>query len=99
NPPQHHHVAHPPGRGRMVALDSFLQPQLGGLREPAVAMSLFGLFFLIQFLLGQYSAGIARMEKQRLLRPGASYLLLSAYLNLAATISIAAYQFGFPRVD
>ena len=44
----------------------------GKLTEPLVAMALFGLFALVLFLLGKYSAGIARLEGQRLLRPGAS---------------------------
>src|SRR5438477_4158249 len=46
------------------------------LRQPMVGMSLFGLFALLLFLLGKFSAAMARLEKHRLLRPGASYLLL-----------------------
>src|SRR5581483_1741504 len=41
----------------------------------------------------------ARLEGQQLLRPGASYLLLGAYLIGLATASLAAAEFGFPRVD
>ena len=40
-------------------------------REPMVAMSLFGLFALILFLLGKFSSALARIEQHRLLRPGA----------------------------
>jgi hypothetical protein len=35
------------------------------LQRPLVAMALFGLFALVLFLLGKYSAGIARLEGQR----------------------------------
>jgi regulator of protease activity HflC (stomatin/prohibitin superfamily) len=69
------------------------------LTEPLVAMALFGLFALVLFLLGKYSAGIARLEGQRLLRPGASYLLLGAYLCFVVVASVAAVEAGFPRVD
>ena len=69
------------------------------LRQPMVAMPLFGLFFLVLFLLGRFSATIARLEGHRLLRPGASYLLLCAYLNLVAAAAIAGVQAGFPRSD
>ena len=36
-----------------------------------------GVFGLILFLLGKYSSGLVRLEGQKLLRPGAAYLLLS----------------------
>ena len=61
--------------------------------------SLFALSFFILFLLGKYSAGIARMEGQRLLRPGASYMLLGAYLCVLSALSIAAVKYGHPKVD
>jgi regulator of protease activity HflC (stomatin/prohibitin superfamily) len=70
-----------------------------GLQRPTVAMSLFGLFALTLFLLGKYSAGLARLEGTRLLRAGASYMLLGAYVCFVATLSIAAVQLGFPKVD
>ncbi|MBI3415764.1 MAG: protease modulator HflK [Verrucomicrobia bacterium] len=69
------------------------------LRKPLVAMALYGLFALVLFLLGKYSAGIARLEGQRLLRPGASYLLLGAYLCFAVVGCIVAVEAGFLRVD
>src|SRR5438876_5069724 len=40
------------------------------LAQPLVALGLFAIFFLALFLLGKYSAGLARIEDQRLLRPG-----------------------------
>lgn len=69
------------------------------LQRPLVAMALFGLFALVLFLLGKYSSGIARIEGQRLLRPGASYLLLAAYLCFAVVAVVAATEAGFLRVD
>src|SRR5438552_2766324 len=43
-------------------------PAVTALNRPGVPMSLFGLFALTLFLLGKYSAGIARLEGNRLLR-------------------------------
>jgi HflK protein len=65
----------------------------------AITMALSSLFALIFFLLGKYSAGIARLEKERLLRPAASYLLLGALLGLAVAATQAADWFKAPRVD
>ena len=48
--------------------------------SPSPGWRLFGVFALVLFLLGRFSATIARLEHQRLLRPGASYLLLNAFL-------------------
>ena len=69
------------------------------LRQPLVAMSIFGLMALIAFLLGQYSARLARLEGHRLLSPGASQLLLGSYVLAFVVGAIAATQFEFPRVD
>ncbi|MBI4664109.1 MAG: protease modulator HflK [Verrucomicrobia bacterium] len=69
------------------------------LQKPAVAMALFGMFALILFLIGKYSANRARMEGSRLLRPGASYLLLSSYVCFVVTGSLAAVQLEHPKVD
>src|SRR5207249_2787032 len=68
-------------------------------REPMVAMSLFGLFALVLFLLGKFSAAMARLERHRLLRPGASYLLLGAYLCFVVALGTVGVQAGFPRTD
>jgi regulator of protease activity HflC (stomatin/prohibitin superfamily) len=62
-------------------------------------MALHGTFGLVLFLLGKYSAGIARMDGQRLLRPAASYLLLGAYLNFMLAVVLAAAELGFPKLD
>jgi modulator of FtsH protease HflK len=70
-----------------------------GVNEPTVALSLFALCALVLFLLGKFSATMARLEEHRLLRPGASYLLLGAYLCFFVALGIVAMQAGLPRVD
>jgi len=67
--------------------------------QPAVAMSLYGLFALVLFLLGKYSSSLVRHSDARLLRPGASYLLLGAYICFVVTASLAAVQLGFGNFD
>jgi regulator of protease activity HflC (stomatin/prohibitin superfamily) len=69
------------------------------LLQPTVAMSLFGLFALTLFLLGKYSIALAREESGRLLRPGASYLLLGAYISFLITACIAGVVLGFGQLD
>jgi len=64
-----------------------------------VALSLFGLFALLLFLLGRFSATIARLEDHRLLRPGANYLLLGAYLCFLTALGIAGVKAEFPKTD
>lgn len=64
-----------------------------------VALALFGLLALILFLLGKYSAAIARLEGQRLLRPAASYLLWAAYLCFVVAAAVAVVAAGSPRID
>ncbi len=69
------------------------------LTQPLVALGLYAIFFLALFLLGKYSAGVARLENQRLLRPGANYVLLAAYLCALVCLGIIAALAEFPRVD
>ena len=69
------------------------------LKQPMVAMALFGLFALLLFLLGKFSATIARLENRRLLRPGASYLLLGAYLCFFIGLGIVGVEAGLPKTD
>lgn len=69
------------------------------LKQPTVTMSLFGLFGLTLFLLGKYSVGLTRVEGARLLRPGANYLLLGAYVCFGVAAFIAAVLLRFPMVD
>lgn len=69
------------------------------LERPLLAMSFLGLFALVLFLLGKYSATVARLEQQRLLQPGANCLLLGAYLCALVAAGIVAVEGGFPKVD
>ena len=71
-------------------------PDLG---KAAIAMMAFATFALILFLLGKYSSGVARMERQRLLRPGGAYLLLGSVICLLVVVTEAAAWFGFDRID
>jgi regulator of protease activity HflC (stomatin/prohibitin superfamily) len=64
-----------------------------------LAMALLGMLGLILFLLGKYSSGLVRLQGQKLLRPGAAYLLLSAYACFLITVDIAVVLAGFPRTD
>jgi modulator of FtsH protease HflK len=63
--------------------------------QPLVAMGLMGLFALVLFLIGKYTAGLARLEDHRLLRPGSSYLLLGAYLCGLVVVDVACFEAGF----
>jgi regulator of protease activity HflC (stomatin/prohibitin superfamily) len=67
--------------------------------RPVVGLALFALFFLVLFILGRFSAAIARLEGQRLLRPAASWLLLNAYLCLVAALGLVGIWAGFPKTD
>jgi regulator of protease activity HflC (stomatin/prohibitin superfamily) len=64
-----------------------------------VAISLFGIFALVLFMVGKYSVNLARLQKERLLRPSAGYLLLSAYVLAAVIAGLVAWEAGFPKVD
>jgi regulator of protease activity HflC (stomatin/prohibitin superfamily) len=75
-------------------------PAAGLVKDRAtLAMALTGLMGLILFLLGKYSSGLARLQKERLLRPGAAYLLLSAYACFIGTATMAASLAGFGKAD
>jgi modulator of FtsH protease HflK len=69
------------------------------LERPAVALSFFGVFFLVLFLLGRYASGLARLRNDRLLRPGANHLLLSAYACAVVAVTIVAAWSQFPIAD
>jgi modulator of FtsH protease HflK len=71
-------------------------PDLG---TAPIAMMAFATFSLVLFLLGKYSSGVARMEKQRLLRPGGAYLLLGSVICMLVVLTEAAAWFGFTSVD
>jgi len=69
------------------------------LKEPTLALALFALFALVLFLLGKFSTTIARLGNHRLLRPGASYLLLGAYICFLVAMGIVGVEAGFPKSD
>ncbi|HEU0008603.1 MAG TPA: protease modulator HflK [Verrucomicrobiae bacterium] len=69
------------------------------IKNPLVAMPILGLMTLVLFLLGQYASGLARLQGQRLLNPGASALLLGSYLLALNVAAIAATYFERPAVD
>jgi modulator of FtsH protease HflK len=68
-------------------------------KQERVAMSLLALLSLILFLIGRFSVTIARIEHQRLLRPSASYLLLSAYLCFISAVAIALVKLELFKTD
>ncbi len=71
----------------------------GEVTQPTMALALFAVFALVLFLLGRFSATIARLEDHRLLRPGASYLLLGAYICALVAIGLILVWGGFGRAD
>src|SRR5882724_2527992 len=68
-------------------------------KQPTMALALFSVFALVLFLLGRFSATIARLEDNRLLRPGASYLLLGAYLCAGVAVGLILVWSRFERAD
>lgn len=69
------------------------------LKEPTLALALFGLFALVELLLGIFSSAMARLENQRLLRPGAGYLLLGAGLCGLVALGLAGVLAGYAKAD
>jgi hypothetical protein len=63
------------------------------------AMSLFAIFALLLFLFGRFSVTMARLENHRLLRPGANFILLGAYICFITALSIAGIKVEFPKAD
>src|ERR1035437_7749649 len=68
-------------------------------KQPITGLALFGVFALLLFLLGRFSATFARLERQRLLRPGASHLLFYAFLALVVALGMMGVWAGFPKTD
>ncbi len=63
------------------------------------ALSLFSIFALLLFLFGRFSVTMARLEKHRLLLPGASFLLAGAYVSAVVALGIAGVEAKHPRAD
>ncbi len=86
--------------GGAVLLWRWLRPPAAtGLAQPMVGLALFALFGLVLFILGRFAASFARLEGNRLLQPGAGYLLLGAYLSFLVATGLALGQAGFARAD
>jgi len=78
---------------------STAEDQAASAAQATAAMAIYGLFALVFFQFGKYSAVLARLEKQQLLRPQASYLLLGSVLSFAsAGVEVAGWG-GYQRVD
>ena len=78
--------------------------ELGEWTAPAPAGALMsimfsGLFMIVLFMMGTYSAGLARMDGQELLRPVANYMLLGSVVSTAVVIASTASYFGTPAWD
>ncbi len=67
--------------------------------QAPAGLGLFAVIALILFLLGRFSATIARLERHRLLRPAASYLLFNAFLCLVVALGLVGVWAGFPKTD
>ncbi len=68
--------------------------------EAAVlAMALFAAMGLFLFILGRYSTRLSQLENARILRPGASSVMLLGLLAFLAAITEAAEFFKLPRID
>ena len=69
------------------------------LNEPKATLGLFAVFGLLLFLLGIFSTSLARLEGLRLLRPGATYLLMNAFLCFGVAIAVGIVVFNVPAAD
>ncbi len=87
--------------GGAYLLWRWISKATGGIASDRVmpALTLFGVFALLLFLIGRFSVTVARLENQRLLRPSASFLLAGAYICFVTALGIAGVKAGFPKVD
>ena len=58
--------------------------------DSAIPIMVFALFMVVLFMMGKYSAGLAKMDGQDLLRPGANYMLLGSVVCTAVVIAETA---------
>ena len=75
------------------------QTATASLVQPTLALGILGMLALVLFLMGTFATGLARLENQRLLHPGANYLLFGAYLWALVILGIIAYVAGFRQID
>lgn len=78
---------------------NWLRAQATAPQHTFIAVSLLGIFALVLFMIGKYSANLARLQRERLLRPSAGYLLLGAYVLTAAVVGLVASEAGFLKGD
>ena len=69
------------------------------LKQPTTLLAFFAAFALGLFIFGKFSATFARLENNRLLRPGAGWVLLGAYLCALVAIGTIGVLTGYPRSD
>ena len=67
--------------------------------QPLTGVVVFAVLTLLLFMLGRFSATYARLENHRLLRPGASYLLLNAVLSFTVFVGLAGVYFDYRKAD
>lgn len=67
--------------------------------RPNLVFAIFSLVALVSFIVGKYLAGVAELGSHRLLRPGASYLLVVSLSAALTIVAAAADRFGFPKCD
>ena len=58
--------------------------------DSVMSIMFFALFMVVLFMMGKYSAGLARMDGHDLLRPGANYMLLGSVVCTAVVIAETA---------
>ena len=68
-------------------------------KQPTTALAFFAAFALGLFIFGKFSSTIARLENNRLLRPGASWVLLGAYLCFVVVLGMVGIEAGYPKTD
>lgn len=69
------------------------------LKEPAVAIGAFAILALFLFIVGVFSATLTRLENHRLLRPGASWLLLGALVCFLVMLGAFGVWGGYVKTD
>jgi len=67
--------------------------------DPTLALAAFSGIGLVLFLLGKYASRLAQLEDSRLLRPGASAVLMGALIAGASALVAAADWAGYPQYD
>jgi membrane protease subunit HflK len=74
-------------------------PIVTEMKQPTAALAFFAAFALGLFIFGKFSSIIARLENNRLLRPGASWVLLGAYLCFIVFLGASGVAAGYPKLD